>query len=108
VKVEQLESDPNPWTLYLYAMKSPVTRDKYQKRLGKFFDFIRLEGGSVEEKSRVTLVKYSKRNPRILQELVTLIEPNLGDPYIKDLCFMTYEIVIGININSCKTNADND
>jgi hypothetical protein len=50
---EQLESDPNPWTLYLYAMKSPVTRDKYQKRLGKFFDFIRLEGDSIEEKSIV-------------------------------------------------------
>jgi hypothetical protein len=34
-------------------MKSPVTRDKYQKRLGKFFDFLRLEGGSIEDKSRV-------------------------------------------------------
>ena len=53
MKVEQLESDPNPWTLYLYAMKSPVTRDKYQKRLGKFFDFIRLEGATIEDKSRV-------------------------------------------------------
>jgi integrase len=54
VKVEQLESDLDYWTLYLYAMKSPVTRDKYQKRLGKFFDFIRLEaGGSIEDKSKV-------------------------------------------------------
>jgi hypothetical protein len=53
VKVEQLKSDPNPWTLYLYAMKSPVTRDKYQKRLGKFFDFIRLEGVTIEDKSMV-------------------------------------------------------
>jgi hypothetical protein len=53
VKVEQLESDPNPWTLYLYAMKSPVTRDKYQKRLGKFFDFLRLKGSTIEEKSIV-------------------------------------------------------
>jgi hypothetical protein len=53
VKVEQLESESDHWTLYLYAMKSPVTRDKYQKRLGKFFEFIRLEGGSIEDKSRV-------------------------------------------------------
>ena len=53
VKVEQLESDSSPWTLYLYAMKSPVTRDKYQKRLGKFFDFLGIEGGSIEDKSRV-------------------------------------------------------
>jgi len=27
------------WSLYLYSMKSPVTRQKYQKRLEKFFDF---------------------------------------------------------------------
>ena len=40
VELEQLQSDP--WTLYLYAMKLPVTRDKYQKRLGKFFEFIGL------------------------------------------------------------------
>jgi hypothetical protein len=53
VKVEQLESESDHWTLYLYAMKSLVTRDKYQKRLGKFFEFIRLEGGSIEDKSRV-------------------------------------------------------
>ena len=26
----------NIWSLYLYAMKSPVTRQKYQKRLEKF------------------------------------------------------------------------
>ncbi len=54
MKVEQLESDLDHWRLYLYAMKSPVTRDKYQKRLGKFFDFLRLnDGGSIEDKSKV-------------------------------------------------------
>jgi hypothetical protein len=61
VKVEQIESDSNPWTLYLYAMKSPVTRDKYQKRLGKFFDFIKLEGSTTEEKSRV-FVKIARKD----------------------------------------------
>jgi hypothetical protein len=34
-------------------MKSPVTRDKYQKRLGKFFEFLRLEGDTIEQMSRV-------------------------------------------------------
>ena len=55
MKVEQrIESnESNPWTLYLYAMKSPVTSDKYQKRLGKFFGFLGLEGRTIEEKSRV-------------------------------------------------------
>jgi hypothetical protein len=50
-RMESLESDH--WILYLYSMKSPVTRDKYQKRLGKFFDFLKLEGDTIEQKSRV-------------------------------------------------------
>ena len=29
----------DPWTLYLYAMKSPATKEKYLMRLGKFLDF---------------------------------------------------------------------
>jgi hypothetical protein len=36
-------------------MKSPVTRDKYQKRLNNFFDFLGLEGDKIEQKSRVFL-----------------------------------------------------
>lgn len=28
------------WSLYLYSMKSPVTKWQYQKRLEKFFDFL--------------------------------------------------------------------
>jgi integrase len=39
------------WSLYLYAMKSPVTREKYQKRLEKFFDSLNIEGKTIEEKS---------------------------------------------------------
>jgi hypothetical protein len=49
--MESLESDH--WTMYLYSMKPSVTRDKYQKRLGKFFEFLGLEGDTIEQKSRV-------------------------------------------------------
>ena len=45
--------EPDLWSLYLYALKSPVTREKYQKRLERFFDFLGLEGSTVEEKSKV-------------------------------------------------------
>lgn len=34
-------------------MKSPVTREKYQKRLEKFFDFLKLDGNTIQEKSIV-------------------------------------------------------
>ena len=59
MEVEQLQSDP--WTLYLYAMKSPVTREKYQKRLGKFLDFLGLEGATIQEKS-ITFVEMAKKD----------------------------------------------
>lgn len=39
------------WSLYLYALKSPASREKYQKRLEKYFDFLGMEGLTVEEKS---------------------------------------------------------
>ena len=51
--VEYNNQELDTWSLYLYAMKSPVTRDKYQKRLEKFFDSLGLEGITIEEKSRV-------------------------------------------------------
>jgi integrase len=43
------------WSLFLYAMKSPVTRQKYVGRIDKFFDFLGLEGSTVEQKSMVLL-----------------------------------------------------
>ena len=38
------------WKLYLFALKSPLTEEKYQKRIEKFFDFIGLEGKTIEGK----------------------------------------------------------
>jgi hypothetical protein len=34
------ETKSDPWALYLYAMKSPATKEKYLLRLRKFLDFI--------------------------------------------------------------------
>ena len=60
MEVQSSESDSNPWALYLYSMKSPVTRDKYQNRLAKFFEFLSFEGDTIEQKSRV-FVETSRR-----------------------------------------------
>ena len=35
----------DPWTLYLYAMKSPATKEKYVMRLGKFLNFLNPQRG---------------------------------------------------------------
>ena len=44
--------EQDTWSLYLYALKSPVTRQKYQKRLEKFFDFLGLEGATIKDKCK--------------------------------------------------------
>lgn len=53
------DEEINIWSLHLYAMKSPVTRQKYQKRLEKFFDFLELTGNTIEEKSN-SFIKLSR------------------------------------------------
>ena len=61
--LEHVQSELDPWSLYIYAMKSPMTRDKYKARLAKFLDFIGIEAEdgykSLEDKAR-TFAKKSK------------------------------------------------
>jgi hypothetical protein len=46
------ESELDPWKLFLNAMRSPMTRDRYQTRVAKFFDFIGIPGKtSLERKT---------------------------------------------------------
>jgi hypothetical protein len=42
----------DPWSLFIYAMKAPMTRDRYQTRVAKFFDFAGISGTTLEEKAR--------------------------------------------------------
>ena len=46
------ESDLDPWTLFLNAMRAPMTRDRYQTRVAKFFDFVGIPGKTLKEKAR--------------------------------------------------------
>ena len=41
---KQEQQSLDAWSLYLYAMKSPVTREKYTGRLSKFLEFTGLRG----------------------------------------------------------------
>ena len=51
--VEPKEENVDPWSLYIYAMKAPMTKDRYQTRLA-IFDFIGLEMGvKLEDRARV-------------------------------------------------------
>ncbi len=52
----------DPWSVFLYGMKAPMTREKYKGRLAKFFDFIGLTGGTIEERAE-TFTERGKRQP---------------------------------------------
>jgi hypothetical protein len=55
-KTRTVESEElDPWSLFLYAMKAPMTKDRYKTRVAKFFDHIGLDdkGQKVEEKARI-------------------------------------------------------
>jgi hypothetical protein len=47
------ESELDPWTLFLNAMRAPMTRDRYQTRVAKFFNFIGIRGETIEQKARL-------------------------------------------------------
>ena len=51
VEKEESEEELNPWTLYLYSIKSPATKEKYLLRLGKFLDYLNFQG-ALEDKAR--------------------------------------------------------
>jgi integrase len=55
------ESELDPWRLFLNAMRSPVTKDRYSTRIAKFFEFIRMPGGTLERKAR-TFAKKGKND----------------------------------------------
>ena len=51
----------DPYNLFLHAMKSPVTKKKYSRRLEMFFDFIKIPGESLEERC-LTFVNNGQSN----------------------------------------------
>ena len=55
----------DPWSIFLYGMKAPMTREKYRGRLAKFFDFIGLTEGTMEERAK-TFTEKGKKQPASL------------------------------------------
>ena len=54
-------ADIGIWKLYLFALKSPLTRENYQNRIEKFFDFVGMEGKSDIKKNSF------KKDPFVLR-----------------------------------------
>jgi integrase len=58
---QRSEFELDPYSLFIFAINSPLTKEKYVPRLNKFFDFINLEG-TIQEKCE-TFAKKSKDEP---------------------------------------------
>jgi integrase len=54
---EAVADELDPWMLYLYAIKSPATKEKYLMRLGRFLDFVNMQEvnkkSKLEDKARI-------------------------------------------------------
>jgi len=46
---QQTEFDSDPYSLFIFGINSPLTKEKYVPRLNKFFEFINLNG-TLQEK----------------------------------------------------------
>jgi hypothetical protein len=63
MQVEEASSTMlDPWSIFLYGMKAPMTREKYRGRLAKFFDFIGLTEGTMEERAK-TFTERGTKDP---------------------------------------------
>jgi hypothetical protein len=70
--------DSDMWRLFLYAMKSPVTRDKYLRRLSKFFEFAEMQGVSLQEKARSFVEAARKDSSWIFSVVLGFLELQNG------------------------------
>jgi hypothetical protein len=49
----QKETEPDPYILFEYSIRSPYTKESYFRRLRRFFDAISLEGPTFESRCNV-------------------------------------------------------
>ena len=45
-----LDIDSDPYSMFIFAMNAPLTREKYLTRLKRFFDFLSLPGSTMQER----------------------------------------------------------
>ena len=56
------ESELDAWTLFLNAMGSPMTRNRYQTRVAKFFDYAGIPGKTLQKSKKLCQRRKNKTN----------------------------------------------
>jgi len=67
------ESQLDPWTLFLNAMRAPMTRDRYKTRVAKFFNFVGIRGKTLEE-SQLPFKPYQHFTKNEIEERLMLYQ----------------------------------
>jgi integrase len=52
-----LEIESDPYSIFVFAMNAPQTKEKYVTRLKRFFDFINLPGSTIQERCKYFVEK---------------------------------------------------
>jgi len=55
-------TESEPMGLFLYGIKSPVTKDRYLRRLGHFFDFMEFQG-SIDDQAKSLIAQIKEHEP---------------------------------------------
>jgi hypothetical protein len=79
----------DPWSLYLYPMKSPVTRVKYEKRLAKFLEYIGIDGITTEQKARIFAEYGSKDVNLVFSNILKFVQYQLERLNRKEIAAVT-------------------
>jgi hypothetical protein len=74
------EKDPkqgeylDPYSIFKYAMNSPVTRDRYTTRLDRFFSFVGVQGANIEERCKVFVQNARKDNGWAFRSIINFLQ----------------------------------
>ena len=75
ITLEQQEGEYlDPYSIFKYAMNSPVTRDRYTTRLNRFFSFIEIEGTTIEERCRAFTQTTRKDNSWAFRNIINFLQ----------------------------------
>ncbi len=79
----------DPWLLFHYGMKAPMTREKYRGRLAKFFDFIGLtdSNSTMEERAKVFTERGKKEPDGVFATVLRFAQAHqhLGLSFLTDI-----------------------
>jgi hypothetical protein len=64
----------DPYSIFKYAMNSPVTRDRYTTRLDRFFSFVGIEGNTIEERCSVFVQNAKKDNNWAFRNIINFLQ----------------------------------